>query len=153
MLLIHYTYSPNVCPQSQSITKEKNFGNAMKCKKKGKKQQCHVYFRIKFNNVEEMDQGLSMLGFMHELQTIQIVNMTYTRSQSYTNMMVDEHIRLQMFKVVVVVFFFFLCCRLIFCSHKCTPLIISTQLNYPNILKYQLIVDHLECQQCIIILL
>ena len=38
---------------------------------------------------------------MHEVWTISTANMTYTRLQNYTNMMVDEH-GIQTFGVVVV---------------------------------------------------
>ena len=39
---------------------------------------------------------------MHEFWTIPTANMTYTRSQNYTNMVVDKH-GIQTFEVVVVV--------------------------------------------------
>jgi hypothetical protein len=39
---------------------------------------------------------------MHKFWTIPIVNMTYTKSQKYTNMVVGEH-EIQTFKVVFVV--------------------------------------------------
>ena len=39
---------------------------------------------------------------MHEFWIIPIVNMTYTRSQNYTNMVVGEH-GIQTFELVVVV--------------------------------------------------
>jgi hypothetical protein len=44
---------------------------------------------------------------MHEIWTNSTVNMTYTRSQNYTNMMVGEH-EIQSFEVVVVVLLFLL---------------------------------------------
>ena len=42
------------------------------------------------------------LGFMHEYWTIPTSNMTYTRVQKYTNMVVGE-LGIQIFEVVVVV--------------------------------------------------
>ena len=39
---------------------------------------------------------------MHEFWTILTAHMTYSRSQNYTNMMVDKH-EIQTFKVVVVI--------------------------------------------------
>jgi hypothetical protein len=39
---------------------------------------------------------------MHELGTIPIANMTYTRSQNYTNMVVGKH-GIQTFVVVIIV--------------------------------------------------
>ena len=37
------------------------------------------------------DWDLSIFELMHESWAIPTVNMTYTRSQNYTNMMVGEH--------------------------------------------------------------
>ena len=45
---------------------------------------------------------LSIFGCMHECGIIPIVNVTFTRSQNYTNLVVDEH-GIQTFEVVVVV--------------------------------------------------
>ena len=44
---------------------------------------------------------------MHQFWTVPTVNMTYTRSQDYTNMVVDKH-GIQTFKIVVVVLLFLL---------------------------------------------
>ena len=49
----------------------------------------------------------SIFGSMHEFWTILATNVTYTRSQNYTNMMVGKH-GIQTFKVMVVVLLFFL---------------------------------------------
>jgi hypothetical protein len=47
---------------------------------------------------------LNIVGFMHEFWTISTVNVTYTRSQDYTNMMVGKHeITIVVVVVVVVV--------------------------------------------------
>ena len=46
---------------------------------------------------------------MHEFWTILIANMTYTRLQNYTNIMVDEH-GIQTFIVVVVACVFIIWC-------------------------------------------
>jgi hypothetical protein len=48
-----------------------------------------------------------MFGFMHECWIIPTVNMTYIRSQNYTNMVVGEH-GIQTLKVMVVVLLFLL---------------------------------------------
>ena len=45
---------------------------------------------------------LSILGLMHEIWTMSTANMTYNKSQNYTNIMIGKH-RLQTFEVVVVV--------------------------------------------------
>ena len=42
-----------------------------------------------------------IFGFMHEFWTILTANMTYTKLQNYTNMLVGEH-EIQTFKVMVV---------------------------------------------------
>ena len=47
-------------------------------------------------------ENLSIFGFKPKFWTIPTANMTYVRSQNYTNMEVGEH-RIQTFKVVVVV--------------------------------------------------
>ena len=44
---------------------------------------------------------------MHELWTIPTANMTYTRSQNYTNKVVGEH-GIQTFEVVIIVLLFLL---------------------------------------------
>ena len=64
-----------------------------------------------------------MLGFMHEFCIILIVNMTYTRSQNHTNMVVGEHgIQTnQSCNCCVIAFDVVISC---FCPRKCTSLII-----------------------------
>ena len=48
------------------------------------------------------NEDLSIFGFMHEYWTILTVNMMYTRSQSYTNVVVGRH-GMQTFEIVIVV--------------------------------------------------
>ena len=68
---------------------------------------------------------------MHEFWIISTVNMTYTRSQNYTNMMVGEH-GMQTFEIMVVVIF------LMFLSPQVHIPIIFGQVACPNILKCKL---------------
>jgi hypothetical protein len=48
-----------------------------------------------------MNYNLSVFGFMDEFWTIPIANMAYTRSQTYTNMMVGKH-GIQTLKIMVI---------------------------------------------------
>ena len=76
--------------------------------------QLKYYMLLCMSRVREgpRNSDLSLFGCMHEVWTIPTANMTYTRLQNYTNMMVGEH-GIQTFGVVVVyiisfiVFFFF----------------------------------------------
>ena len=61
-----------------------------------------MYFSYFIRHQFQMIEILSMFGFIHELWTISIVNMMYTRSQNFTNMVVGQH-GIQTFKVVLVV--------------------------------------------------
>jgi hypothetical protein len=75
---------------------------------------------------------------MHELRTIPTANMTYTRSQNYTNIMVNEH-GIQTFEVVLVLLllsWLLLDVFVVITTH--TSLIIFEQVVGPNILKYWL---------------
>ena len=63
---------------------------------------------------------------MHEFWIVSSANMTYTTSKNYTNMMVDKH-GIQTFKIVVVVLLRLLVLFDVFCSQKCTSLIIFRQ--------------------------
>jgi hypothetical protein len=62
---------------------------------------------------------------MYESWTILTANMTYTRSQNYTNIVIGEH-RVQDFEVVVVVLLFLLLSFDVFIPTSAHPLIFLT---------------------------
>ena len=59
---------------------------------------------------------------MHDFWTIPTVNMTYTRLQNYTNMVVGKH-RIQTFEVVVGVLLLFLLSLDVFVPTSAHPLL------------------------------
>lgn len=78
---------------------------------------------------------------MHGFQMISTVNMMYTRSKNYTNMLIDEH-GVQTFEVVVGVLLVLLSLIDVFVPTKCTSLIILRQVVCLNILKYHMAMSY-----------
>ena len=72
---------------------------------------------------------------MHGFRIIPSANITYSRSQNYTNTMVDEHGIRRTFEVVIVVLLL-LMLSFDVCLHKCTSLIVFKQVVSSNILKF-----------------
>ena len=75
-----------------------------------------------------------LFGLMHDFRTIPTANMTYTRSQTCTNMMVGKH-EIQTFKVVVVVSLLLRLLLVVLASTSAHPFyFIFSQVVCPNIL-------------------
>ena len=74
---------------------------------------------------------LGIFGFMHEFWEIPTANMTYSKSEKNSNMVVDEH-GIQAFTVVVAVLLLLLLFGVwCFCPHKYTSLINFEQVVCP----------------------
>jgi hypothetical protein len=73
---------------------------------------------------------------MHELRTIPTANMTYTRSQNYTNMMANEHgiLTFEVVLVLLLLSWLLLDVFVVIIAHA--SLLIFEQVVCPNILKY-----------------
>jgi hypothetical protein len=69
---------------------------------------------------------LYIFGFMHEFWTIPTTDMTNTRSQNYTNMMVGEH-RTQKVKVMVVMLLLLMLLFDVFVPTSAHPLLLMNK--------------------------
>jgi hypothetical protein len=76
-----------------------------------------------------------MFGFMREFWTIPTTDMTYTKSQNYTNMVVDKH-KIQTLKVKIVVLLFCYCRVIVFVPTSAHSLLIFLTSGLSNVLKY-----------------
>ena len=85
-----------------------------------------------------LNQYSRIFGILHDLWTILTANVTYTKSQNYTNMVIDKR-GVQTLKVVVVVLELLLLLFGFFCPHKCTSHTIFGQVVCPNINNCQLL--------------
>jgi len=62
---------------------------------------------------------------MHKFWTIPATNLTHTRSQTHTNMVVNNYHEIQTFEILVIeLLFFCCCCCCCCCAHKCISLML-----------------------------